>query len=143
MASPALAYRAANNVAAAQTVLLKMIPFAEESLGGEDLTVMTAKIGLALNADELGQLPEAARWWEQVLIVNERRLGKEHPNTTSAAWSLFLARWRMGQGEECFRIFQARFLWFCGKDYRELDESQRGIYDAIQKNTPWLGAPSQ
>jgi hypothetical protein len=125
------------DTAAAQSLLLKMIPLAEAHLGRENMTVVTAKMGLAMNAVALGQLPEAAQWGEQVLAANDRTLGNHHPNTTSAAWSLFLVRWRMGQYKECYQIFQERFLWFCKQDFETLDPTQREIFSLI-RNTPWL-----
>jgi hypothetical protein len=90
-----------------------------------------------MNALVLGQLQEAAQLWEQVLAANDRTLGNDHPKTTSAAWSLFLVRWRMRQYRECYQVFQERFQWFCKKDFETLDPTQREIFSLI-RNTPWL-----
>ncbi|MDQ6704616.1 MAG: tetratricopeptide repeat protein [Acidobacteriota bacterium] len=126
------------DVANAQTVLLKIVSIAGDQLGGENPAVVTAKMRLAMNADALGQLTEAAQWWEQVVAAQDRALGNAHPNTTSAAWSLFLVRLRMGQFQECYQVFQKRFLWFCKIDSQTLDSTQREIFSFIQKTTPWL-----
>jgi tetratricopeptide (TPR) repeat protein len=134
----ALALMERNDVAAAQSVLLQMVPLAEAALGQENPVVITAKLGLAVNADRLGQPLESVRWWEEALAAKEHTMGSRHPETTSIAWSLFLLRWRLGQYEECRRIFQNRFLWFCGSESDGLDEKQREIFSTIRKNTPWL-----
>jgi hypothetical protein len=128
------------DAAGSHSILAKMLPFGEAQLGHDNPIVVTTKMALALNANALGQPAEAIRWWEQALAANERTLGNEHPNTTSVAWSLFLVRWSMGQFQECYRIFQDRFLWFCKKDSQSLDQNQRDIVSCIQKNTPWLPA---
>jgi hypothetical protein len=134
----ALALMERNDVAAAQSVLLQMVPLAEAALGQETPVVITAKLGLAVNADRLGQPLESVRWWEEALAAKEHTMGSRHPETTSIAWLLFLLRWRLGQYEECRRIFQNRFLWFCGSESDGLDEKQREIFSTIRKNTPWL-----
>jgi tetratricopeptide (TPR) repeat protein len=126
------------DAATAQTILLKLVPLAEAQLGADHVTVVTAKMGLAMNASKLGQLDESAGWWQQVMETNERVCGREHLNTTRAAFSLFLTRWRIGQFDECYRIFSERFLWFCTKDVQALDDTQRQILSCIQNNTPWL-----
>jgi tetratricopeptide (TPR) repeat protein len=133
-----LALMGQKDAATARSVLLKMIPFAEAQFGGENPIVVTAKMGLALNTAALGQFTEAAQWWEKVVAANNLTLGNDHPNTTNAAWSLFLVRWRLGQYQECYQIFQERFQWFCKKDFQTLNPTQREIFSLIQKNTPWL-----
>ena len=106
--------------AGAQSVLLQLVPIAEAKLGQEHVVVVTAKMGLSLNAFDLGQLEEAARWREQLLSTRDKSLGNEHASTTSEAWNLFLIRWLQGQDQACDEIFRERFLWFCKKMSRSL-----------------------
>ena len=124
----------------ARSVLLEMIPFAEAQLGAEHATVVIAKTWLAFLASALGEFAETAQCWEQVLAAKEHSLGDRDPGTTQVAWNLFLTRWRMGEAEECHRIFLPRFLWFCGEDFENRDAQQAEIYSALRQNTPWLSA---
>jgi pentatricopeptide repeat protein len=137
--SIALGLREQNDLPGAQSVLLEMVPFAEAQLGAEHAIVVIAKTSLAFHAAALGQFADAAQWWEQVLAAKDHTVGERDPGTTQVAWNLFLTRWRMGEAEECHRIFVKRFLWFCAKD-ESRDPQQTEICSAIRQNTPWLSA---
>jgi hypothetical protein len=138
--SIAIGLRERNDTAGGRAVLLEMIPFADAQLGAEHATVVIAKTWLAFLASALGEFAETAQWWEQVLAAKEHSLGDRDPGTTQVAWNLFLTRWRMGEAEECHRIFLTRFLWFCGEDFENRDAQQAEIYSALRQNTPWLSA---
>jgi hypothetical protein len=140
--SIAMGLRERNDIAGAQSVLLGMVPFAEAQLGAEHAIVVIAKTSLALHTAALGQFAGTAQWWEQVLATKDHTRGERHPDTTQVAWNLFLTRWRIGEAEECHRIFLKRFLWFCAKD-ESRDPQQTEIYSAIRQNTAWLSAQSE
>jgi hypothetical protein len=141
--SIAIGLRERSDIAGARSVLLQMIPFAEAQLGAEHATVVMAKTWLAFLAGALGQFAETAQWWEQVLAAKEHTLGERAPDTTQVAWNLFLTRWRMGEAEECHRMFLQRFLWFCEEGFDTRDPQQAGIYSAIRQNTSWLAAEGE
>ncbi len=72
----AMALMNRKDAVAAHSMWLKMVPIAETQIGAESIDVVTAKTGLALTANALGQVAESANWWEQVVAANDRLRGQ-------------------------------------------------------------------
>jgi hypothetical protein len=128
---------AKGDYAGARGVFEGMVPVGVARLGTDHQTVFLARMWLAFTFDKLSLLADACVSFEEALSLRDRVSGPEHPDTVAVAFSLFLARWRLGQIDACHAIFVRYFLWFCRQDPQSLTGQQQNILAAI-KQTSWL-----
>jgi tetratricopeptide (TPR) repeat protein len=74
--------------------------------GAENTDVLAFSNNLAIGYWSLGRYQEAAKLFEETLVIMERVLGPEHPNTLNSRNNLALGYRYLGQYQEAVELFE-------------------------------------